>query len=569
MRARVGLLPLLVLVGCSSSTTPEKGGEGVVDSGELVLPEVGLPRRVDARADARREGGGGDGSSPCAPLSASTGDAGAANIAKGASACSEDIQCPVGEFCYVASLACTSPVADQETAGDGTGGHADGGAGCQVPLVLPTSCDSTSLGWTSAASVSLSPGSLVESDAVLASNGSGTTVAAWSTIPNPASGPQQLMQLAVTHNDGQTWNRRTTPSDSSSAATNDGVLAYDAKDGFRYVWEGYESDFQGAQHVWTSVSASGDTWSAPEQVDAPGDYVSGGALDFPWVAVNPVTHLAYVSYEAAPPNTNGTERLVVIDPGAEDAGVATDSGSEGGGAASLALTDGKRPDVYADLARGAFDSSGSYYAAWMEMGDQNTGIGGVLSGSTENSIYFTRVDLSGGDLVPLASNVKVSGANDAVNFDGPSIAATEDGSAVYVSYVVGTAGAVDVVVAKSTQRGATWNAAVKVNDDAHCATHFHSSLLVDPSGRLYVFWYDNRDGQGHFFYAVSDDGGASFHPNRLVSAPAFPFDTFQYSTGWLGDFYEPAIAGGELLVVWNDGRQADQSHVFFSKAALP
>jgi hypothetical protein len=110
---------------------------------------------------------------------------------------------------------------------------------------------------------------------------------------------------------------------------------------------------------------------------------------------------------------------------------------------------------------------------------------------------------------------------------------------------------------------------VKVNDDDSCATHFHSSLLLDAQSRLDVFWYDNRDGLGHFFYAMSDDGGQTFHANRLVSAPTFPFDTFQYSTGWLGDYFEPAIAGGEIYALWNDGRQADQSHVFFAKATVP
>jgi hypothetical protein len=250
---------------------------------------------------------------------------------------------------------------------------------------------------------------------------------------------------------------------------------------------------------------------------------------------------------------------------------AGDAGSGDGGALpSLSLTDGMRPNAYADLARGVFDSAGNYYAAWMEDGDNNTGIGGTLSGSLQNAIYFTRLDLGAGGMpTPLAQNVQVSGAKDAVNFDGPSIAVAPDGSVTYVSYVVGVNDAVDVVVATSNDRGATWSPAVKVNDDAPCATHFHSSLLLDSRGRLYVFFYDNRDGLGHFFYSVSDDGGKTFHPNRLVSSPSFPFDTFQYSTGWLGDYFEPTVAQGEIYVLWSDGRESDQSHAFFAKATLP
>jgi hypothetical protein len=47
-------------------------------------------------------------------------------------------------------------------------------------------------------------------------------------------------------------------------------------------------------------------------------------------------------------------------------GSATDGGDGSRAASSLSLTDGTRPNVYPDLARGAFDSSGSYYTAWME-----------------------------------------------------------------------------------------------------------------------------------------------------------------------------------------------------------
>jgi hypothetical protein len=442
------------------------------------------------------------------------------------------------------------------------GGHAADGGACEAVLVLPSSCDSTALDWSASVDVSRAPNSVVESDTVLAANGQGTLIAAWSTIPDPATGPEQLNQLAVSHDDGATFTRLTTPTDAPASATNDAVLAYDSSGLFYYVWEGYESNFKGAQHIWMSTSEDGDTWATPMQVDAPGDYQSGGALDFPWVAVSPTSHHVYVSYESGPANSNGSERLVIVGAPAADAGV------DGGAAPSLSLTDGTRPNAYPDLARGVFDASGNYYAAWMELVDQNTELGGTLSGSTQNGIFFTRVD-AGAVPMPLSKNVQVSGATDAVIFDGPSIAVAADGSATYVSYAVGMNNAINVVVATSTDQGQTWSPAVKVNDDPSCATHFHSSVVVDATGRLYVFWYDNRDGHGHFVYAVSNDGGKTFQPNRLVSAPVFPFDTFQYSTGWLGDYFEPAVTANSLYVLWSDGREADQSHAFLAKAPLP
>jgi hypothetical protein len=559
---------------CSSSSAPnstapqDAGQDAGRDAGE-----AGHPGDASAPHEA-----GADAAGACSPNAATSIDAGEPNIKKTGAGCVQDIACPTGQFCYVAGLQCTSPTAVSDSAGDGTGGHTTGGKACESALLLPSSCDDTSLDWSVSVDVSRSPQSIVESDTVLATDGQGTIVAAWSTIPDPATGPQQLNQLAVSHDDGASFTRLTTPIDAPTSATNDAVLSYDPSGVYYYVWEGYASDFMGAQHIWMSTSKTGDAWSAAVQVDAPGDFVTGGALDFPWIAVNPKSGLLYISYEAGPPSSNGSERLVIVgetlgDAGSDagsDAGVdaGADGGSDAGGGGSLSLTDGTRPNAYADLARGVFDQSGNYYAAWMELDDSNTGIGGTLSGSTQNAIYFTRLD-AGSPPVALAQNVKVSGASDAVNFDGPTIAVSPDGSALWVSYAVGTMDALDIVVATSLDRGQTWSPAVKVNDDAHCATHYHSSLVLDGAGRLYVFWYDNRDGHGHFFYAVSTDNGKTYSANRLVSAPEFPFDTFQYSTGWMGDYYEPAVSAHSLYVLWSDGREADQSHAFFAKAPLP
>jgi len=127
----------------------------------------------------------------------------------------------------------------------------------------------------------------------------------------------------------------------------------------------------------------------------------------------------------------------------------------------------------------------------------------------------------------------------------------------------------DCFVAASHDRGATFAPSVRVNDDTGCATHFHPAMLLDAQDRLWVLWYDNRDGAGHFVYSVSDDGARSFHANRLVSAPVFGFDTFQYSAGWLGDYFRPAITADSIYVLWSDGREDGRSHAFFTAAPLP
>jgi hypothetical protein len=492
----------------------------------------------------------------CGPLAPFLGDAGTQNIAATATGCVQDLACPSGDFCLAPSRGCETAAAAQASTGPGKGGRwADGGA-CEPALNLPATCDALALQWTDSQDLSRSPSSLVEEDTVLAADGKGNVVAAWSAVPRGT----QVNQIAVSHDDGATFHVSAAPTNATTDGANDSCLAYDPSGTWYYTWEGYAQNFNGDQHIWLATSSNGDTWSTPRQVDSPGDFQSGGSLDFDWVAINPVTHQPYVTYNASPASATAptTVRLV--------AGQTVD----GGFATSVELDDGTRPNLYPDLVRSAFDSAGSFYAAWFELGDSNAETGGTLNGSAQNAIYFTRADLGAdGGITLLPANIQVSATNEVLPFDGPGIAVAADGRHLYVSYLVGTNGAVDVHVATSTDRGKTWSPSVKVNDDATCATHFHSNLALDGQGNLWVFWYDNRDGNGHFYYSVSTDNGQTFQANRLVSAPVFPFDTFQYSTGWLGDYYEPAVTANELYLLWSDGREGDQSHAFLAKALLP
>ena len=144
-----------------------------------------------------------------------------------------------------------------------------------------------------------------------------------------------------------------------------------------------------------------------------------------------------------------------------------------------------------------------------------------------------------------------------------------DASAEYVVYEEGKDNAIDVRVATSHDRGTTFGPSVKVNDDPTCATHFKAASALDGRGRLWVLWYDNRDGIGHVVYSVSDDGAQTFHPNRLVTPFAFPFETFQYSVGWLGDYFAVTTTATQIFAAWSDPHEDDQSQVSLVQAALP
>ncbi len=277
------------------------------------------------------------------------------------------------------------------------------------------------------------------------------------------------------------------------------------------------------------------------------------------MAVNPVNRRPYYTYQIT--TSAGAVPLKLV------------GGAPGGAAVakSVELDDGTRPGSYRDLANGAFDAAGSFFAAWIELAGAGGTTGqGLESGDVQNAVYVTRIVLAAPfALLPLGHDVVASSAGEAVVFGLPEIHVTPDGSTVFVVYETGTDDAIDVRVVTSHDKGLTFGPPVKINDDATCATHYHAASALDAKGRLWVLWYDNRDGAGHVVYSVSTDGGATFAPNRLVTPYAFPFETFQYSVGWLGDYFQVIATDAALVAAWSDPHDDDQSHINVARAALP
>jgi hypothetical protein len=104
------------------------------------------------------------------------------------------------------------------------------------------------------------------------------------------------------------------------------------------------------------------------------------------------------------------------------------------------------------------------------------------------------------------------------------------------SYSNGT----DVMIARSTNGGASFSAPVKINDDATTNKwHWFGTFSVAPNGRLDAVWYDTRNDAGNFlsqlFYSYSTDAGSTWSPNVPVSA------SFNTTEGWpqqnkIGDY---------------------------------
>lgn len=107
----------------------------------------------------------------------------------------------------------------------------------------------------------------------------------------------------------------------------------------------------------------------------------------------------------------------------------------------------------------------------------------------------------------------------------------------------------DVFAAWSSDRGATWSAPRRVNDDASRRHQFFQWAALDPvTGHLHVAFYDRRDTTGDatdVFVARSTDGGATF-TNARVSMSSFTPDTSLF----FGDYIGIAARDGHVYPVW-------------------
>lgn len=82
----------------------------------------------------------------------------------------------------------------------------------------------------------------------------------------------------------------------------------------------------------------------------------------------------------------------------------------------------------------------------------------------------------------------------------------------------------DIKFQRSTDQGATWSSWVRVNDNANPEQSDQWWPFVTferNSGRLYIMWYDDRNGPGTFqndvYATYTTDGGTTFAPNQRIT----------------------------------------------------
>jgi hypothetical protein len=178
---------------------------------------------------------------------------------------------------------------------------------------------------------------------------------------------------------------------------------------------------------------------------------------------------------------------------------------------------------------------------------------------TELSLLMSH---DGGDT--FMAPVRISEAHAQVRSHGESSPTlVETPTAIYVLWEQnGENGTVDLMLARSRSFGRRFDKPVRVIDKTKPSFNGFSSLGVAPNGDVYVVWLDGRDapetaGTFSLYLARSADRGATFEPHLRVSENACPCCRPQIAFG----------SRGELYVAWRRVFPGDIRDIVLSKSS--
>jgi hypothetical protein len=126
-----------------------------------------------------------------------------------------------------------------------------------------------------------------------------------------------------------------------------------------------------------------------------------------------------------------------------------------------------------------------------------------------------------------------------------SLARGPDGTLYIAWRKIFTGDVRDVVVARSADGGASWDAPVRVHEDGWVypgCPHAGPSIAVDSGGTLHVVWYTGAPGRAGLYLATSRDGARTFGPPQPLG-----------STGTTPVSHARVAAAGDgVWVAWED-----------------
>ena len=174
---------------------------------------------------------------------------------------------------------------------------------------------------------------------------------------------------------------------------------------------------------------------------------------------------------------------------------------------------------------------GALYVAWLE------------STQGKSKTFLTRSTDQGTTWTPPV----LADTNQSCPCCRTAIATAKDGT-VYLAWRTVFPGNVrDVVVARSTDHGATWATPVRVHADNWVfdgCPHAGPSMQVDSAGTVHIAWWTGKQGSAGTFYARSTNQGVSFSEPIPLGAAEFSAPAHvQLALG----------AAGTVVAVWDDG----------------
>ena len=149
----------------------------------------------------------------------------------------------------------------------------------------------------------------------------------------------------------------------------------------------------------------------------------------------------------------------------------------------------------------------------------------------------------------------------------PHVAINPVSGDIYVTVDNDGAGAdkADVFMVMSTDGGATWSSAVKVNDDVTTTDQWQPTIAVTPDGsRLGIFYYSRQEDPASnnlfkYYGRLATISGStvtfdpSFPISDVASLPEFGRDAVVNSV-YMGDYNHAAATNSAFHVVWSDNR---------------
>jgi len=126
----------------------------------------------------------------------------------------------------------------------------------------------------------------------------------------------------------------------------------------------------------------------------------------------------------------------------------------------------------------------------------------------------------------------------------------------------------DVMFARSTDGGMTWDNPIRINDDVGTNNYqWFGTMSVAPNGRIDAIWLDTRDGgpgsyMSSLYYSYSLDQGVTWSENERMS------DAFDPHVGWpqqnkMGDYFDMKSDNNGAHLAWANTLNGEQD-VYYS-----